>query len=177
MPSHPAATFRPTLTCPRRVGTRPPHHQSPGCPVGGVAGAPGEGGKAWAVLPYLLRGRPGTPPPPEERSPLPPTPRPQRRRGVPSLAKGQGTRRPHPHSSHESGAEKLPPPRRRRPSRFLPDSPAGERNRPSRLRPPPRPRRACGDAGGRAQGPAGPGSRRPRSSALTGRSAAGLDRF
>lgn len=44
---------------------------------------------------------------------------PQRLGSLP-LAKGRGTCRAHPHSAHESGAEKLPPRRRRLPPGSLP---------------------------------------------------------
>lgn len=66
--------------------------------------------------------------------------------------RGGGPARRTPHSAHESSAEKLSPPPRRRslPPGCFPDSPAGEGSRHSGLRPPPRPGRPTpGRAGGR----------------------------
>lgn len=68
-------------------------------------------GEGWAALLPLRRGRPRTPPrPPEEPSPLSPQ---APAAGRPPALKGPGTCRAHPNSAHESGAEKLRPPRRR----------------------------------------------------------------
>lgn len=71
-----------------------------------------------------------------------------------------------PHSAHESSAEKLSPPPRRRslPPGCFPDSPAGEGSRHSGLRPPPRPGRPTpGRAGGRRarEGPGAVAGRAP----------------
>lgn len=165
----PCAQLQPTSTCPDSRWDPPSparSHESPGSGewLGGRGGPLGTG-QRWAALPPLRRGRRGTPrPPPSDRPRRPPNHR--RRGGALPFAQGWGTRQAHPHSAHESSAEKLSPPPRRRslPPGCFPDSPAGEGSRHSGLRPPPRPGRPTpGRAGGRRarEGPGAVAGRAP----------------
>lgn len=182
LPTLPRADSLPTWTCPSVWETRPPHHALQGLRWGSGQRSPvgsWRGGKGWAALPPLRRGRPGTlppppPPPPDARSPLPP-PHSHRRRGgalPPSKRWGPAGRTPTPPTSP---AQKSCRRRHRLPPGSLPDSPAGEGSRHSGLRPPPRTRQ---QRHGRAADPKRAGvGRGPGSIPLTGRPAAGPNRF
>lgn len=179
----PCAQLQRTSTCPDSRWDPPSparSHESPGSGewLGGRGGPLGTG-QRWAALPPLRRGRRGTPrPPPSDRPRRPPNHR--RRGGALPFAQGWGTRQAHPplRSRVQRGKVVAATTAPQSPSRLLPrltrgggepalGAPASAPARPTDTRP-----------GGRAAGPRGAGGgRRPRSIPLTGRPAAGPNRF